>query len=406
MCCHGLGVTEHRTGSYGVMALSNLAILTGNVGRPGTGINPLRGQNNVQGSCDVGALPNVLTAYQKPNDPAVREKFEAAWGRPLPQEQGWKLPEMWEQAIAGKLKAMWIVGYDVAQTDPNLHLVRKALDDLDFLVVSDLFMSETARFADVVLPAASALEKDGTFTNGERRVQRVRKAVDPPGEARSDWEAVVAVAAAMGRPMPYRDASEIMDEIAALTPPLAGVSYDRLEENGLQWPVLFAGHEGTPILHTERFPKGMAHFAPVEYLPPGEEPDDLYPFVLVTGRVLQHYNAGTMTRRTRLGKMVDHDALEIHPDDARAFGLADGDLALVSSRRDSTHLRVKVTDRVAPGSVFTTFHFPESGVNTLLSSSSDVLTRCPEYKVLAVRVEPARVAAGAVAAGGVPARRA
>jgi formate dehydrogenase major subunit len=392
MACHGLGVTEHRTGSYGVMALADLAILTGNVGRPGTGINPLRGQNNVQGSCDVGALPNVLTAYQKPSDPEVRARFEAVWGHPLPQQPGFKIPEMWEAAIQdegsdGKLKAMWIMGYDAAQTDPNTLLVRRALDSLDFLVVSELFPCETTRYADVILPAATALEKDGTFTNGERRVQRVRRVVDPPGEARTDWEAICAVASAMGTPMPYNDSSQIMDEIATLTPPLAGVSYARLEGNGLQWPVLNRSHPGTSVLHQDTFPRGRAHFAPVEYSPPGEEPDEEYPFVLVTGRVLQHYNAGTMTRRTRLAQMVDRDLLEIHPEDAKLYGLADRDEVIVRSRRGSTRLTTHISERVAQGTLFTTFHFPETQVNTLLSSSSDIITRCPEYKVLAVSIE-------------------
>jgi formate dehydrogenase alpha subunit len=388
MAVHGLGVTEHLTGSYGVMALANLAILTGNIGRPGTGINPLRGQNNVQGSCDVGALPNVLTAYQKPSDHDVRALYEAEWGRPLPQQPGWKIPEMWEAAREGKLKAMWIVGYDAAQTEPNTRLVRDALGSLDILVVSDLFMSETARLAHVVLPAAGALEKDGTFTNGERRVQRVRRAIDPPGDARPDWEAICAVSDAMGVPMRYSSPSEIMDEIARLTPPMSGISYERLEEGGLQWPVPGRAHQGTPILHTETFPRGRARFAPVEYAEPGEEPDDRYPFVLVTGRVLQHYNAGTMTRRTHLAEMVDRDLLEVHPDDARLHGLVDGSKVRVSSRRGSVELTLHISGRVAPGEAFTSFHFPQENVNLLLSSSADVITSCPEYKVLAVRIDP------------------
>lgn len=395
MAYHGLGVTEHLTGSYGVMALADLAILTGNVGRPGTGINPLRGQNNVQGSCDVGALPNVLTAYQKPSDPDVRARFEAEWGWPVPQQPGWKIPEMWEAALAGRLKAMWIMGYDAAQTEPNTDLVRGALANLDFLVVSDLFLSETALLAHVVLPAAGALEKDGTFTNGERRVQRVRRVVDPPGEALSDSEAICEVAAAMGKPMRHCDPSEIMDEIARLTPSLAGISYERLEDGGLQWPVPVThevpNHPGTAILHTDRFPRGLARFAPVEYVPPGEEPDDSYPLVLITGRVLQHYNAGTMTRRTRLGEVVDRDLLEVHPADAQRYGLKDHCQARVQSRRGSVCLTVRVSERVAPGTAFTSFHFPEAQVNTLLSSSADVITRCPEYKVLAVRAAPLRL---------------
>ncbi len=387
MAFHGLGMTEHRTGSNGVMALANLAILTGNIGRPGTGVNPLRGQNNVQGSCDMGALPNVLTSYQKYSDPVVRTKFETRWGRPLPQSTGLKIPDMWDAALAGKMKAMWIMGYDAAQTEPNTRLVRDAMRALDFVVVSELFMSETARLADVVLPAAGALEKDGTFTNGERRVQRVRQVVPPPGNARSDWEAICAIATAMGVPMSYRDASEIMDEISALTPPLAGISYERLEKQELQWPVPSAQHPGTTILHTEKFPRGRAKFAAVEYLPPGEEPDYQYPLVLVTGRVLQHYNAGTMTRRTPLGQVVDHDALEIHPDDAVTYHISDGQRVKLVSRRGSIPMTAHISERVNPGNVFTTFHFPETDMNSILSSSSDLLTRCPEYKVLTVRID-------------------
>ena len=254
-------------------------------------------------------------------------------------------------------------------------------------MVSELFMSQTARLAHVILPAASALEKDGTFTNGERRVQRVRRVVEPPGEARPDWEAISAVAEAMGTPMNYRDPSAIMDEITQLTPSMAGVSYERLEHEELQWPVPERGHPGTSVLHTDQFPRGRAKFAPVEYLPPGEEPDSEYPFILVTGRVLQHYNAGTMTRRTRLVEVVDHDYLEIHPEDAQACHLSDGDQAKVSSRRGTIGMTVHLSERVNRGTVFTTFHFPETRINSLLSSSSDLLTRCPEYKMLTVRIE-------------------
>jgi predicted molibdopterin-dependent oxidoreductase YjgC len=283
---------------------------------------------------------------------------------------------------------MWVVGYDAAHTEPNLAHVRRALQSLDFLVVSDLFMSETARLAHVVLPAAGALEKDGTFTNGERRVQRVRRVVDPPGEARPDWEVICAVSNAMGVPMTYGHPSEIMGEIALLTPPLSGISYERLEEIGLQWPVPDHEHGGTAVLHTQSFPRanGLARFAPVEYLPPGEESDADYPFVLVTGRVLRHYNAGTMTRRTRLAQVVDRDFLEMHPDDASANKLRDGDQVEVRSRRNAARLTLLISERGAPGTLFTSFHFPELGVNALLSSSSDLITRCPEYKVLAVGV--------------------
>jgi predicted molibdopterin-dependent oxidoreductase YjgC len=296
---------------------------------------------------------------------------------------------MYEAAIAGKLAAMWIVGYDVAQSDPNSTHVRRALESLDFLVVSDLFLGETAHLADVVLPAASSLEKDGTFTNGERRIQRIRTAVPAPGEARADWQVICDVATAMGYPMRYGHPSEIMDEIAALAPMMAGVSYARLEGNGLQWPVPDRAHPGTSLMHAERFPRGRARFAAVEYIPPGAEPDAQYPFVLTTGRVLEHYNTGTMTRRTGLVQIIDRDFLEVHPADAAEHGLRDGDVACVQSCRASARLTVRLSKRVARGNLFTSFHFPDAGVNELFSSSSDILTRCPEYKVLAVSLKRA-----------------
>ncbi|OGG45235.1 MAG: formate dehydrogenase subunit alpha [Candidatus Handelsmanbacteria bacterium RIFCSPLOWO2_12_FULL_64_10] len=387
MCCHGLGVSEHKYGSFGVMAMANLALLTGNVGRPGTGINPLRGQNNVQGSCDVGAMPHALTTYQKLQDPDVRAKFEAVYGRPILATPGLKIPEMYEATVAGKLKGLWIVGYDVLHTDPNTHFVRRALQQLDFLVVQDLFLNETAKLAHVVLPGASFLEKDGTFTNGERRIQRIRKAIPPVGQARADWEVICAISEAMGYPMQYSHPSEVMDEIARLTPSLAGVSYDRLEGDGIQWPAPHAGHPGTRVMHQEQFPRGKGKFSPADYLPPGEEPDEDYPFCLVTGRILHHYNSGTMTRRTRLTAWVDEDVVELHPDDAAELRIEDGEKVRLLSRRGEVTLTARHSDRVAPGQVFATFHFPELRLNELLSSSADVLSKCPEYKVSAVRVE-------------------
>ena len=387
MCCHGLGVSEHKYGSYGVMAMANIALLTGNVGKPGTGINPLRGQNNVQGSCDVGSMPHALTTYQKLQDPDVRAKFEAVYGTPIIATPGLKIPEMYEAMIAGKMKSLYLVGYDVLHTDPNTHLVRSALEKLNFLVVQDLFMNETAKLAHVVLPGASFLEKDGTFTNGERRIQRIRKAVAPIGQARSDWEIVCSISEAMGYSMKYNHPSEIMDEIAGLTPYLAGVSFDRLEGNGMQWPILDKDHPGTPVMHQEQFPRGKGKFSPAEYLPPGEEPDRDYPFCLVTGRILHHYNSGTMTRRTRLMHWVDEDLVEIHPEDAVELGVADGEKVRMSSRRGEITLTAHHSDCVAPGQVFATFHFPELRLNELLSSSADVLSKCPEYKVSAVQVE-------------------
>lgn len=394
MCAHGLGMTEHKYGSYGIMALCNLAILTGNVGRPGTGINPLRGQNNVQGSCDVGSMPVYFNAYQKLNDPVLREKFQTITGRELPQKLGWKVPEMWDAAIAGNLRGLWVMGYDVAQTDPNLNKVRAALGKLEFLAVTDLFFNETCKFAHLVLPAASFVEKDGTFTNGERRVQRCRKVIEPLHGIVPDSEQIFCVAAALGYTMNYRNATEVMDEIARLTPTMAGIAYDRLDQNfGLQWPVLDRESRGTGIMHTEQFPRGKAKFSPAEYLPPGEEPTEDYPFTLVTGRVLHHYNCGAQTRRSKLIEFVNRDVLEIHADDAGELGMVSGQEVEVTSARATVKLPCVISDRVPPGQLFTTFHFPDNDLNTLLSSSADALSKCPEYKVLTVRLQkiPAKV---------------
>ena len=388
LCVHGLGMTEHRWGSHGVMALVDLALATGHIGRPGTGINPLRGQNNVQGASDVGCLPTFFAGYQALDDPALGALHREVTGRPLPTKRGMKTPDMWDAALQNRLKALWIIGYDVAQTDPNLKKVRAALRRIDFLVVQDLFMSETAKFAHLVLPGASFLEKDGTFTNLERRIQRIRKAVDPPDGVLPDWQVVCEVATRMGYPMAYRHPSEIMDEIARLTPMFAGVSYDRLDTpSGLQWPVPSVGHEGTALMHRERFPKGKARFVGVEYLPPGESPTAEYPFTLITGRILQHYNCGAQTRRTDILDVVDVDVVEMHPEDAARLRIAGGDLVRLVSPRNAILLPVVLSERVQPGELFTSFHFPASDVNTLLSSSSDDMSRCPEYKVSVVRVE-------------------
>lgn len=389
LCLHGLGVTEHRWGSHGVIALCNLALATGNIGRHGTGINPLRGQNNVQGASDVGCLPTYFSGYQSLDDPALASLHQTITGRPLPTKRGMKTPDMWDAAIAGRLKGLWVVGYDVAQTDPNLKKVHQALRNLEFLVVQDLFMSETAKFATLVLPGASFLEKDGTFTNLERRIQRIRKAVDPPNGILPDWQVVCEVATRMGYPMTYAHPSEIMDEISKLTPMFTGVSYDRLESHaGLQWPVPTATHAGTALMHGETFPKGRARFVAVDYLPPGEGASEEYPFILTTGRILQHYNCGAQTRRTDILKVVDTDLLEMHQADMERLHLDDGAIVrLVSARGDAT-LPVAASERVLPGHLFTSFHFPASTVNELLSSSADESSKCPEYKVSAVRVEP------------------
>lgn len=388
LCVHGLGVTEHRWGSHGVIALCNLALATGNIGKPGTGINPLRGQNNVQGASDMGCLPTYFAGYQSLDDPKLASLHQAVTGRPLPAKRGMKTPDMWDAAIAGRLKGLWIIGYDVAQTDPNLKKVHDALKHVEFLVVQDLFLNETTKFAHLVLPGASFLEKDGTFTNLERRIQRVRKAVEPPHGILPDWRVVCEVSNRMGYPMPYQHPSEIMDEIAKLTPMYAGVSYDRLDQHaGLQWPVPTAAHEGTSLMHQETFPKGKAHFVGVEYLPPGEAPTAEYPFVLTTGRILQHYNCGAQTRRTEIMHVVDADLLEMHPTDAAGLGFRGGEIVRLASARGDAVLPLAVSERVLRGHLFTSFHFPASDVNELLSSSADESSQCPEYKVSVVRIE-------------------
>lgn len=388
MCVHGLGVTEHRWGSHGVIALVNLALATGNLGRPGTGINPLRGQNNVQGASDVGCLPTYFAGYQPFDDPQLQAKHLAVTGRTLPTARGMKTPDMWDAALAGRLKGLWIVGYDVAQTDPNLTKVHAALKSLEFLVVQDLFMSETAKLAHLVVPGAAFLEKDGTFTNLERRVQRIRKVVDPPSGVLPDWQVVCEVSRRMGYPMSYRDPSEIMAEIAQLAPMFAGLSFERLESpESLQWPVPAMTHPGTALMHQEAFPKGPAHFVPVDYLPPGEAPSEAYPFVLITGRILQHYNCGAQTRRTDILQVVDTDVLEIHATDAARLGLKNGDLVRLVSARGEARLPVLISERIRVGELFTSFHFPESALNVLLSSSADESSKCPEYKVSTVRIE-------------------
>lgn len=388
MAVHGLGMTEHRWGSHGVMALVNLALATGNIGKPGTGINPLRGQNNVQGASDVGCLPTFFAGYQPLTDPALAAAHLTVTGKPLPSARGMKTPDMWDAALAGTLKSLWIIGYDVAQTDPNLKKVHAALKNLQFLVVQDLFLSETAKLAHLVIPGASFLEKDGTFTNLERRIQRIRKAVEPPADLLPDWQVVCEVSARMGYPMQYSHPSAIMDEIAQLAPMFAGVSFDRLDApGGLQWPVPSKEHPGTSLMHEQSFPKGKAKFVAVDYLPPGEAPSEAYPLVLITGRILQHYNCGAQTRRTDIMQVVDTDVLEIHASDAARLDLHDGDLVRLISARGEARLPVVISERVQPGELFTSFHFPDTDVNVLLSSSADESSKCPEYKVSTVRIE-------------------
>ena len=385
----GLGVTEHKYGSEVVQLICNVALMTGKVGRPGSALLPLRGQNNVQGSSDMGALPDTYTAYRSVTDEAVARSFEDAWGVPLSRRKGHTIPRMFDAAVAGELKAMYVFGEDVAQTDPNTAHVVRALESLEFLVCQDIFETETTRYADVILPASSFLEKGGTFTNAERRVQLVAPAIEPPGEARTDFEIIKAVSRALGHELPWAAPADAMDEIAALTPDWAGISHARLGRSGLQWPVASDGTDA-PILYAESFARegGRAHFAALPYKAPGDAADDEFPLILVTGRRLQHYNAGTMTRRTGNVELMDADVLEIHPDDAERLWISDGDRISVRSRVGRIELPAQVTDRIEPGHVFTTFHFPETRTNLLIGASADVNTSCPEYKVVAVDVRP------------------
>jgi formate dehydrogenase major subunit len=385
---YGLGVTEHAQGVSGVRCLANLAILTGNLGKRGAGSNPLRGQNNVQGASDVGALPTSLTMYRKMELTEVREQFEARWGRPIRPERGLMIPEMFDRAVAGQLKAMYVFGEDIAQTDPNVHHVEKALKSLELLVVHDIFENATAKLAHVMLPGTSFLEKTGTFTNAERRIQMVREAVPPPGQARHDLEILLDLSKRLGYEMPHKSAADVMDEIAELTPAWRGVSHERLGTQGLQWPVPTKDHPGTPVLFLESFAtaNGRANLCAVDWEPPGESASEALPFILITGRQLAHYNSGTQTRRTGNVELQPADLVELNPVDAKRLGIADNDFVEVESARGKVQTWACVTTRVAPGNVFLSFHFPEVKTNLLTSGNSDPITKCPEYKVTAVDV--------------------
>ena len=387
----GLGVTEQRYGSEAVQLICNLALMTGNIGRRGAALLPMRGQNNVQGSSDVGALPDTFSQYRPVGDEETARMYEERWGVTMKRERGLKMPEMLDAAVDGSLKAMWIVGYDIAQSDPDVTHVNKALSNLDFLVVQELFENETSKFADVVLPAAAFLEKSGTFTNAERRIQLVSRAAEPPGGAKTDLEIFGLVSSALGHELPYDGPEDVMAELAETTPHFAGVTYERLERSGLQWPVAADGTD-SPILYRERFqhPDGLGRMAALPYKAPGDEISDEYPLILVTGRRLEHYNVGTMTRRTGNLELMDHDWLEVHPDDAAVAGIAHGELVKVRSRNGEIALVAQLTKRIEPGHVFTAFHFPEVRTNLLVGPSADINTSCPEYKVIAVAITPVR----------------
>ncbi len=383
---YGLGVTEHSQGSTMVMAIANLAMATGNLGREGVGVNPLRGQNNVQGSCDMGSFPHEFSGYRHVGDPAVRSQFEAAWGVRLLAEPGLRIPNMFEAALDGSFKGMYVQGEDPAQSDPDTQHVTAAFAAMECVVVQDLFLNETAKYAHVFLPGSSFLEKDGTFINAERRCSRVRKVMEPRGGF-EDWQITMLVSNALGYPMHYRHPSEIMDEIARLTPTFAGISYEKLDRLGsIQWPCNDQAPEGTPTMHIGQFVRGKGRFFVTEFVPTSERATRRYPLLLTTGRKLTQYNVGAQTRRTSNLAWASADVLEIHPHDAEVRGITSGDLVGLTSRSGDIVLPAEVTDRVRPGVVYTTFHFPDTGANVVTTENSDWATNCPEYKVTAVEI--------------------
>jgi len=383
---YGLGVTEHSQGSTTVMAIANLAMATGNIGREGVGVNPLRGQNNVQGACDMGSFPHEFSGYRHVSDDSTRELFEKLWGVSLSDAPGLRIPNMMDEAVDGSFKGLYVQGEDIAQSDPDTKHIAGGLKAMECVIVQDLFLNETARYAHVFLPGASFLEKDGTFTNAERRINRVRKAI-PPLAGKADWEVTQEFSRALGLPMDYADPGAIMDEIAAVTPTFAGVSYKKLDELGsVQWPCNDAAPTGTPTMHIDRFVRGKGQFMLTEYVATDERSGPLFPLLLTTGRILSQYNVGAQTRRTDNSLWHEEDVLEIHPFDAENRGVRDGDLVSLQSRVGEISLHAKVSERMQPGVVYTTFHHPNSGANVVTTDNSDWATNCPEYKVTAVQV--------------------
>jgi formate dehydrogenase major subunit len=392
---YGLGVTEHAQGSTAVIAIANLAMACGMVGREGVGVNPLRGQNNVQGACDMGSFPHELPGYRHVSDATVRADFEAAWGVALSAEPGLRIPNMFDAAVAGRFKGLYCQGEDILQSDPDTRHVAAALEAMDCVVVQDLFENETAKYAHVLLPGSSFLEKDGTFTNAERRISRVRR-VMPPLAGLADWEVTVKLAQALGYPMSYAHPEDIMREIAALTPSFAGVSYDKIDRLGsVQWPCHAGTAEaGTSVMHEHGFVRGKGRFFNTPFVASDEKVTRRFPLLLTTGRILSQYNVGAQTRRTANTTWHAEDRLDMHPHDAEERGIREGDEVALESRAGRTVLRAQLTERVQPGVVYTTFHFPGSGANVVTTDSSDWATNCPEYKVTAVQV--ARVMAEAL----------
>ncbi len=386
-----MGITQHISGTDNVKLLANLAMATGNLGMPGGGVNPLRGQNNVQGACDMGGLPNVYTGYQPVTDPAVAKKMESAWGvTGLSTEIGLKATEMLPKAHSGDVKALYVIGENPLVSDADLNHAIKCMESLDLLVVQDIFMTDTAEMADVVLPSACFAEKEGTFSNTERRVQRVRKAVDAPGDAKDDWWITSQIATRMGYEMSYENSEAVFNELASVTPSYAGITYQRIEEIGLHWPCPSADHPGTPILHGQQFTRGKGLFHAIEWIPPDEQVNEDYPLYLTTGRVLYQYHTGTMTMKSAgLNEMAPESFIEISRGDAARFGVKDGDQAKVSSRRGEITARVKVSTKAVPGTIFIPFHYAEAAANKLTNAALDPVSGIPELKVCAVKIDKA-----------------
>ncbi len=386
-----MGITQHVTGTDNVKCLASLAMLCGNLGNRGGGVNPLRGQNNVQGACDMGGLPNVFSGYQPVNDPGAISKMEKAWGvSGLSDKPGLTVTQMLPKAHTGEFKSMYIIGENPLVSDADLNHAEECFSHLDFLVVQDIFMTETAKMADVVLPSCCFAEKDGTFANTERRVQRVRKAVEPPGEVWEDWRITAEIATRMGFDMGYENAAAVFDEITRVTPSYGGITWDRIEKEGLHWPCPAADHPGTPILHTEAFPIGKGKFFPIDFLPPAETTDDEYPLYMTTGRVLYHYHTGSMTRKTDgLNERAPESFVEMSRADADKYGLADGDRVKVASRRGEIEVLLSVSDKAVDGTVFIPFHYAEAAANRLTNSALDPVSKIPELKVCAVRISKA-----------------
>ncbi len=385
---YGMGLAHHATGTDNVKSVANLAMLCGKMGKPGCGVNPLRGQNNVQGACDMGALFNTLPGYAGLVSEETFARYEELWGVKLPRRQGKAATEVWDAIHEGDIKGLYIMGEDPVLADPNAGHAVEALKKTEFLLVQDIFLTDTAKMADVVLPAACYAEKDGTFTSTERRVQRVRKAVEPPGEAKPDWQIFCNLAAKMGYHMHYDSAEDIFNEVASLLPQYKGISYERIEKEGLQWPVPDESHPGTPVLHVGKFVRGRGLFIPEDYTQPVELPDEEYPFILTTGREVAHYNFGSMTRKTQALEELCPEALaEINPVDAKTMGISEGDWLELTSRRGSVRIRATITDNSQEGTVFVPYHFVEVPVNMLTLNALDRLSRSPQYKICAVRIE-------------------